>query len=301
MLVKMATSEYVLELNKLKKEFLVEIILNRKVPIGLNLSENLRKHLEDEAEVIDRESITSNLELLPNENVRLMEYKHKIEILEIQLSAQGRLIVELERTINNQQLVIDLVKQNNIQIKNSSDNKNRSYRDVAVSSKGAEDLRPPSKPKKSVEHLTISNEAGQKMLSSNNLVEPKQIIQEERAQNYEEGWHVAQNKKKRNRITCIGTSKEKNSSLNAVPREVSLHVYRLDPKTEGSDLKGYLKNYFPEVECTLMKSKYPEKYASFKVTVAEENFKKAMDPAIWPYGTCVQRFLYLRERISSKD
>lgn len=212
----------------------MEIILNRKVPIGLNLSENLRKHLEDEAEVIDRESITSNLELLPNENVRLMEYKHKIEILEIQLSAQGRLIVELERTINNQQLVIDLVKQNNIQIQNSSDNKNRSYRDVAVSSKGAEDLRPSSKPKKSVEHLTISNEAGQKMLSSNNLVEPKQIIQEERAQNYEEGWHVAQNKKKRNRITCIGTSKENNSSLNAVPREVSLHVYRLDPKQKGA-------------------------------------------------------------------
>lgn len=43
----------------------------------------------------------------------------------------------------------------------------------------------------------------------------------------------------------------------------------------------------------LVKSKYPEKYSSFKVTIVEENFKKAMNPAVWPYGTYV--------RIASKD
>lgn len=115
-------------------------------------------------------------------------------------------------------------------------------------------------------------------------------------QNNGEKWRIVEPTRKRRRQTCVGISKEKVTSINAVPRDVSLHVYRLNPDTTENDLKDYLKKDFPEVECTAMKSKYPEKYASFKVTLKEENFKKAMDPALWPYGTCVQRFLHLREK-----
>lgn len=87
--------------------------------------------------------------------------------------------MELEHTINNQHIVIDLVKQNNFQIQKSYDIKNKIYRDVAAFSEGVKNLIPSSKPKKSVEYSTVFKESEQQMFSFNNLVEPKQILHEE--------------------------------------------------------------------------------------------------------------------------
>lgn len=69
----MATGKFVLELNELEKQFWVEIILHKKVPIAIKVSQTLRKHLEYEEAVIDRESITFYLELIRNKNMRLVE------------------------------------------------------------------------------------------------------------------------------------------------------------------------------------------------------------------------------------
>lgn len=37
-------------------------------------------------------------------------------------------------------------------------------------------------------------------------------------------------------------------------------------------------------------------YSSFKVKIASSNFKKAMDPKVWPLGAIITRFLYPRKK-----
>lgn len=84
--------------------------------------------------------------------------------------------------------------------------------------------------------------------------------------------------------------------IKGVPKLIALHVYRINPNTTASNLETHLKKQFPEVICESLNSKHPELYASFKIKVSEENFEKAMNPTIWPYGACIQRFLEIKKK-----
>lgn len=105
-------------------------------------------------------------------------------------------------------------------------------------------------------------------------------------------------KKRRNKSPLvIGNSIESNSVfLKGVPKMITLHVYKLDPDTEAENLKKFLEPNFPEVICDTINPRHPDLYSSFKVSILEENFQKAMDPSKWPKNACVSRFLYLMKR-----
>ncbi|KAK5647551.1 hypothetical protein RI129_002443 [Pyrocoelia pectoralis] len=83
-----------------------------------------------------------------------------------------------------------------------------------------------------------------------------------------------------------------NSILKAIERVAYLHVFKLHPSTTTDEVIAYLRPSFPEVECEQLKSVHPEIYSSFKVTIKSENRENAMNPAIWPKGTCVNRFFH---------
>lgn len=107
-------------------------------------------------------------------------------------------------------------------------------------------------------------------------------------------WHTVDYRKKRSRA-IVGTQDRMESSstlLEGVPRMAVLHVYRLSPNTTVDVLKGYLTPTFPEVLCERIQSRQPERYASFKVSIFERNFKRAMDPQLWPKDCYVQRFFF---------
>uniref|UniRef100_V5GZG9 Uncharacterized protein n=1 Tax=Anoplophora glabripennis TaxID=217634 RepID=V5GZG9_ANOGL len=105
-------------------------------------------------------------------------------------------------------------------------------------------------------------------------------------------WKVASNRKRR-RPTLIGKNKD-SAVIKGVPRWVDLHVYRLEPSTTVTSISDMLRVHIPEVKCEALVSKHPGLYASFKVSVLEDNFKTAMDADIWPYGTCINRFFHKR-------
>lgn len=98
------------------------------------------------------------------------------------------------------------------------------------------------------------------------------------------------------RNVIIGT--DRNTSLEAVPKFVSLHVYRLKPEITVSELTELLKPHFPEVKCETLQSRHPKIYSSFKVNIFSKHFSKAMDSSLWPYGTCVSRFFSKRKDLS---
>ncbi|CAH0563145.1 unnamed protein product [Brassicogethes aeneus] len=91
----------------------------------------------------------------------------------------------------------------------------------------------------------------------------------------------------------------KNSNIQGVPKLAHLHVYRIDPKTTPNELTDMLKKNIPEVKCESLTQKYPELYSSFKVSFYEDNFSKAMDPELWPFCACINRFFHVRPKAVS--
>lgn len=114
---------------------------------------------------------------------------------------------------------------------------------------------------------------------------------------HDRGWKEVKYKRRR---PMIGTHTEANgTSLSGVPKVAVLHVSRIAPETTCEKMKCYLQPRFPEVTVETMISRYPERYASFKISIYEKNFKTAMNPDLWPQDCCVQRFFFRRKAAES--
>lgn len=113
----------------------------------------------------------------------------------------------------------------------------------------------------------------------------------ESLQQREEKW---QKVVRRRRPVVVGNSAS--NTIKAVPKFVNIHVSRLEKSTTLDELEKLLRGQFPEVRCESIKSKYPELYTSFKVSVYEKNFKQIMCPDVWPCGAIISRFLNFRMR-----
>lgn len=109
-------------------------------------------------------------------------------------------------------------------------------------------------------------------------------------------WKEVNYKKRQKRQMIVGNNTE--VIVKGVPKYATLHVYRVDLKTTTVEFKNLLTPYFPEVICESISPKHPDLYQSYKVTIYEDNFKKAMDPKIWPAGACVSRFFRIRKKIN---
>lgn len=113
-------------------------------------------------------------------------------------------------------------------------------------------------------------------------------------------WTRVANKSKRGRNNMrdpiVGELQTDKAMLKAVPRRTCLHVTRLHPQTTSEDVTESLKEDLPGVVCEQLRSRFPESYASFKVTIDQDDLNKAMTPLLWPKGTFVRRFFQRRRR-----
>lgn len=102
----------------------------------------------------------------------------------------------------------------------------------------------------------------------------------------------------RRRTPIINGTLEKEGSgkLLSVPRKTFLHVTRLHPDTTCSDVLDFVRVHFSEAECQKQTSRYPDFYASSKISINIDNIDKAMLPEIWPNGVRVSRFFQKRHR-----
>lgn len=125
----------------------------------------------------------------------------------------------------------------------------------------------------------------------------KQVTEEDAVSlKHGDGWNVVEKRrrpKNENNPAIHGTCIS-NNSLRAAPRKAFLYVARFDPSTKPEQVLELLKKDFPEATCETLPSKYPEHYASFKVTVYLQNLQNAMKPDIWPYGIYISRFFHRR-------
>ncbi|KAJ8913979.1 hypothetical protein NQ315_008971 [Exocentrus adspersus] len=102
------------------------------------------------------------------------------------------------------------------------------------------------------------------------------------------GWRSVRYKSKpRNKHQIV--RQNKNLTIKGVPRMTSLHVSRVDKDTSAESLALIIKEHFPEVQVQQIAEKFREMYVSFRGTILDENFNKAMNPSIWPAGACISR------------
>ncbi|CAG9829599.1 unnamed protein product [Diabrotica balteata] len=97
-------------------------------------------------------------------------------------------------------------------------------------------------------------------------------------------WTEVDRRKKRKHLV-VGKNTEmilNGKEIKGVHKLIDLHVYRIDPDMTAENMRELMKTTFPEVEVESLKSKHPDIYSSFKVTIFNNNFKEAMSPKIWP-------------------
>ncbi|KAK5645126.1 hypothetical protein RI129_006426 [Pyrocoelia pectoralis] len=103
------------------------------------------------------------------------------------------------------------------------------------------------------------------------------------------------NRRPRQNHIIVGDKVNNVSSIKAIKKKAHLFVSRLEPDTKPEAVTNLLKQEFPEVECEPITTKYPNLYASFKITINFDNFSKAMEPNKWPEGTLVTRFFHRKK------
>lgn len=128
--------------------------------------------------------------------------------------------------------------------------------------------------------------------------QPSKNISDGNAEKIQSKVDSASQKKKPKRQVIFGNNR--NMASVGVPKFVSLHVYRLEPETTVEKLTELMKPHFPELKCESLMSRHPSIYSSFKISILANNFVKAMDANLWPYGACVSRFFWKREDHSKK-
>lgn len=114
---------------------------------------------------------------------------------------------------------------------------------------------------------------------------------------------VSKNKKNKSRDKVIGTATASTSSsatmgctLQAVARRAHLHVWRLEKATTRESLSAYIEKALDTTDVVVESLQTKGDYASFKVSVDFDLMDKMYDPQLWPKGTSVSRFKFLRTR-----
>ncbi|KAG5895289.1 hypothetical protein JTB14_029122 [Gonioctena quinquepunctata] len=86
--------------------------------------------------------------------------------------------------------------------------------------------------------------------------------------------------------------------METILRVAKLHVYRVDPFLEVSELKQLTKSHFLEAKRKVIEYEYPELYAPFKVNIYEKNFEAAIDPNELPVEAHVRKFVDLSQNFT---
>lgn len=98
----------------------------------------------------------------------------------------------------------------------------------------------------------------------------------------------------RRRTIIGGRTNDADCKLRAAEALSLWHVYWLHPDTTEKDLTDYLGDKFTMVRVERLKSANPDTYASFKITVREDEGPRVADASLWPSGTRIRRF-FLRK------
>lgn len=269
------------ELNKLNKSQLIEIIIKKTVPEGLSISEELHKCIHSSPDSFGKK-------MSEVDGVQEPSYKEISNSLQRELNVSGKLIQQLEERVNDQKLIISLLKKESPIDKHPNKNKmhagieNDSFKttEYKVNNQDAKKL---SVPQKTQPNTTFDRQTSVRSEKSVNRLDDG--IWEIPRYEYRRRINI---NRRGNRVYGKATEFE----FKGVVKYKDYHVYRLPPKFEDTDLINHLKSKdIQDVKCERMNSRYPDEYSSFKVSVALKYDKEFRNPNIWPEYVVINPFL----------
>lgn len=320
----MASNELAIrELNNLTKSKLIEIILNRKIPSDVKLSDstlNLLEFIKVPNFIDNNSDLDVSKQNLTYKNLCI---EKDLKCANYEIQCQKRVICEMERSISSQSKTIEsqdyllkiLMEENNkIRKCDVAVPKNMSPKSKKIYEKSKE-IEPRKKTSQNLNKEFTNAQNSNEVISLENMdavglnkatenisndVSKESSLDDKKgldSGSSENKWNLVDRRKRRGKMVVgVGNESQTETKVKGVPKTIDLHVYRIHPKTSAEDLKDMLKPHFGEVVTEALESRNPEIYSSFKVTIFRENFEKAMDATLWPKNTCVRRFLYIRKK-----
>jgi len=98
--------------------------------------------------------------------------------------------------------------------------------------------------------------------------------------------------KKINKTRVVSRGTRNNTTLNVVSKRKALFISRLSFDTSVDELSSYIDKELAikGVDCTRLKTKVENKYASFHLSVPEESFEPLLNVELWPHGCILAPF-----------
>ncbi|KAK9878605.1 hypothetical protein WA026_022866, partial [Henosepilachna vigintioctopunctata] len=250
------------DLNKLNKDVLIDIIVNRSIPDRISVSDNMRKYIKNQfEEKFDEfyDATSSNLKI-SNE---IDQLKCNLKISIVERNALQRLVKELENTTKNQEMLIDLLKENR---------KSTTAELVEPNHNVATPQGPVMIPgRKSV--IGHNKEAGS--VSSMKVRTPTRSIRSPSEGGIFQGSSI---------VTA-------DQSFAGAVRRAWLHVGRVSLGTDAKSIENYLKGKFPSNSFLVEPLPVRENAhsLSFKVSSELSILDDLNKPELWPRGVTIRR------------
>lgn len=281
----MNNSEFAGELLKFKKEYLIDIIITRKVPEGVNVTPGLRKFIEENSE----ENLGEPANICPdpnNDNLQSKSSPNNLykgdrtpQLMELEIGYLKRALNTLEQMVSDKNLIIELLKGNQLNLKTLSLNDKG---DVAVVNKQVLGLtNVPDKKEKQNRSQQLSDHK-RKELTSNKSIE-KEVN--------------AEKQKKGSKYPVVqGTAKS--SSFSGAPKYAWIHVGRAGLETDENSVEKHLKLKFPDKKFIV--AALPQRDGatsrSFKVGGSLDIVDQLYKSENWPENISIKRYHFFRNR-----
>lgn len=310
------------ELDKLKKAELIDIIINNKLPEGIN-NDLLNKYF-------NKHRVVNNSE---NNNIKESDLNgdkcDKLECVKTQYSERNltneKVLMEnniqlLKQRVCDLEYIITLLKSNDKKMCNNEPNQKISETPSNNASgsnlqqKSLETIKTnqsnitPSNIKTNQNNQTHTwqtvtyrnnrqttrnkNQEVQKVADKNqHIFTAEEVTNAIRSTESHPGNRHTNRYTASHRKPIIGSNKNC-STVKAVPKLGYLHVYRLDPTTTPTELCNALSKTAPQIpfKCDILHN--TEKTCSMMVTFPINHVHEVYDPEIWPNGALVKRFYF---------
>ncbi|CAH1099030.1 unnamed protein product [Psylliodes chrysocephalus] len=300
----MAESEllvFTAELNKLKENELIDIILTQKMPASVS-NVQLLKYVSGKSEKLinsDSDKLhASHVSITCEQCEKRME---KIEFMNSELNNVSKLSFHLEKRTQEQADLIFLLKQ-----QHSSFNPNNSTTVPVTPSTSFENkplYRNEKIPSSSINFdKNLDTNVGtsttqQKLINriqkTNNTNPEQKMIADKSTNNidgnkkgHSVGNHLNFNKNRQTRL--IGSNDA--PTFKTIPRQGHVHVSRISADMSSADLINILNKTAPNIKFCSEEWNRTEKTSTYKVSFPLDNLNDVYIPTIWPKGAAVKRF-----------
>lgn len=271
-------ADFCSELNKLKKELLIEIIVTKRIPSGVSLSNELRELISESKDEVFSDCSGENSRHNLSTDIRIVQLKSQLKILETELKCARAVMNSLERTIGDKEEIVNLLRQQNTNLIAEA-----SRSDVAKL-----ELKSPS--------------ARSHQDSPEDIVTPVPTAAKGKVtdQNRPRSFKAMQpNRGKYAAIVGNGTESTTpgKPAFSSAVRKAWLYVGRAERDTTCRQVLDHLQKSFPgqQFEIDPLPVRDDAKSIAFKLGADIGLIDQLNKPDVWPNGILVKRYRFFRK------